>query len=506
MVAGLQLAGAQTDAFMSYFKTHKSYRQFSDGLPKFQGGAVELFLTDGAWVHTNCGDNGSPVDFGVDTEKNCNIGATGILIYLNGPDVYPPNPPDDDAIPDGDGIVDPQFWEVLSVITASRVEAGRSDKVALEAKPYSKFPLVKGQPLPGIVDNALTVYYSLLTDNVSEIYLDPYELASYTWYRTYTNLAQMNDEIIPGGQYQFRFPRVNYPDLIFGQSYGIRPAPEGYVTKPVKGGFRFLNVPAFSGGFAQYDARIVNLIQWDGLISNALIGTEQLYLSFRAAGIDGAAPAGPIVFPPGNTGSQIRLPQGIAQKSFELPPGLFAPDMKMIVELVFSRPEFIGAGNQQPARRVFQLPIQLVNSFKGFAATAFPAKTAAKLKTADADPDKDGIPNWMEWLNGSDPMKANTLKNLSGMGFVPPSAAKSGEPSGGFWQMTLDREIGLPANAVEIQISSDLKTWAALSNSDPDWTKDDNVELPYVRIISKNPELAGKRYFRVKYNKPAGVK
>jgi len=494
MVAGLQLADAQTSAFMSYFKTHKSYRQYSDGIPVFQGGAVELFLTDGAWVHTvGCALDPSPVDFGPSPDpENCNIGATGILIYLNGPDVNP-----------ADGVVDPQFWEVLSVITASRVEPGRADKIALQAKPYSDFPLSQGQPLPGILDGALTVYFSLLADNWSEIYLDPYELAAYQWVRTYNDLEQMDDEIIPGGQYQFRYPRVNAPNVIFGQSFGIRPAPEGYVKKPVKGGFRFINVAAFNGqGFAQYDSRVVNILQWEGIISTALTGSEQLYLSFRAAGNDGIDPAGPIVFPPGDTGSQIRLPQGVAQTSFDIPPGLFGNGKKLIAELVFSRPEFMGAGNQQPARRVFQLPIQFLASFSGFTASYFSASTPLASKAADADPDGDGIANWIEWLAGTDPTTANAPKNLSGLSFVPPSAVKSDEPSGGFWQMTLDREPGLPPNAVDVQISSDLKTWTTLSSTDPDWKKDDNADLPYIRIISKNPELAGKRYFRVKYNKP----
>lgn len=498
MVAGVQMSDAQA-TFISYFKTHKTYRQFSNGTPAYQSGRVELFLGDGAYAVTRgCLLNGETFQFpAISDPFNCNIGATGIVLNPRGPDT------------NNDGVPDPQFWEVLSVVTANFVEAGRPDKVQLQGKPVSDFPLRQGQTLPGIEDTALTIFYNLQTRTQSELYLDPYELAGYSWTRNYPTLKQMDAEIKVGERYEFRFPRVNFPDVVVGQAYGIIPAPEGYVTKPVKGGFRFLSVPKYDGNsFAEYDYRVVNFLKWEGLISNALIGTEQLYLSFKKATGDGAAPAGSIIFPPpgfdddGNTGIEryLRLPQGIAQTSYDIPPGIFAEGTKVIAELVFLRPEFMGAGNQQPARRVFELPMIFANTLTGFLAASFPTGTPAASRTKYADPDGDGIPNWIEWLSGTDPAKANAPKNLSTLSFVPPSSARSGEPTNGFWQMTLDRPMGLPDGAVDVQSSSDLKTWATISNTDPDWKKEDNKEVPYIRIISQNPELVGKRYFRVKYN------
>ncbi len=86
------------------------------------------------------------------------------------------------------------------------------------------------------------------------------------------------------------------------------------------------------------------------------------------------------------------------------------------------------------------------------------------------------------------------------MSFVPPSAVRSGEPTDGYWQMTLDRPKALKnPEAVRIEFSTDLKTWSEISPTDPNWTVIDEYLANKIRIISKSPELTEKRYFRVKY-------
>jgi hypothetical protein len=106
----------------------------------------------------------------------------------------------------------------------------------------------------------------------------------------------------------------------------------------------------------------------------------------------------------------------------------------------------------------------------------------------------------VEWLSGTNPNQANAPKTLSAMSFVPPSATKAGEPSSGFYQMSLERPKEVRGATVVIESSTDLKTWTVIPATDPQWQVIDDSSEPQIRVMSKTAQLTQKRYFRAKYN------
>lgn len=423
----------------------------------------------------------------------CNIGANAVVVDTFVTSRVPPRPlpPAVDPAVANPSIltyVDQSFYELTGLETATTVEPGRSDRVDLKARPVgSDFPT----DLDNIVDIPVTIFYDLqdLSGNVQQ-----YNIASYTWSRGYTTRKSMENEVLLGS-YEFQFPRRFQPKQNTILKFDVTPMVEGYKSSGVPGGFRFVNTGPFADGFAQYDYRVVNSFEWSGIVPSTVAGTDIGYLSFKSVS-DATAPAGATVFPP-VAGLRIRLTSPYLT-TYSLPPGFFGVNSQAVLELTIERQTGTGLG--AVSSRTFQLPIKFVNTFAGFAAVSFPESTPAVSKAAGADPDGDGISNWVEWLSGSNPNKANPPKTLSALSFVPASAAKSGEPSGGFWQMTMQRgEQNLETgNGLTVESSTDLKNWSELpKSSDPQWAWDDSG--PLIKVYSKSATLTDKRYFRVKY-------
>ncbi|WAC19462.1 hypothetical protein OVA24_19750 [Luteolibacter sp. SL250] len=501
----LTLAAALLPAdayFRAGFKIDKEYRQFGSEPPTFRSGEGFMYIVDGTFTQTGCALNDiSPNPFPIDTQLGCNIGSNAVRFI-------------------GSSLV-PQFFELVGVEAATVIEPGRHDLVSLYARPSYEFP-VNGL---NIASRTTVIFYNLqsTTGDVKEYRLAGTGLRGntfdpgYAFRRLYgpTDRSRMEREIT-NGIYQFRVPSLGRPERPLYLNFPVTPTVEGYVEGPIRGGFRFINVgPMNTTGFAQYDINLIAQFRWEGLTSGVSSG-DRLYIGFRR--LDTALDPdstlmvngrGEPVFdfpPPGADinlfpGTRIRLDSPV-QSFYNLPPGFFTPARSTtMLELTLERDP--GVGLSSVSTRRFQLPIRFVAGFPGAMAAAFPKDTPAALMDKNADPDGDGVSNWLEWLSGTDPYTANAPAALSQLAYVPASTRRSGQTIPGYWHMSIDRRANLPAGVtVTVESSTDLETWAPVSENDPHWIVEDINEEPRIRILSRTPELTDKRYFRVKYNDP----
>ncbi|RYD37151.1 MAG: hypothetical protein EOP87_04100 [Verrucomicrobiaceae bacterium] len=499
----LTLAAALLPAdafFRAGFKIDKEYRQGPSGAPVFRSGKGDLYVVDGILTVTGCANNGIPVPFGIDTTIGCNIGSNGVSF-------------------DGDGTPVPEYKEIVGVEAASTVEPGRHDLVSLYARPSFDFP----QDGLGVASISTVLFFDLLSANGD---IREYRLAGrglrgnqfvpgYRFIRNYGpgDRGRMEREIVPG-VYLFRFPMINRPTTPLYLNFPVRATVEGFVEKPIRGGFRFTGVGPFSpSGFAQYDVNLISEFRWEGLNQGGVSSGDRLYISFRPLSGLGNNPDAPLIvvtdangfetfpndFPP-VPNVRILLPSPV-QNFYNLPPGFFAVGDNTVLELTLERDPRVGLSAVSTRR--FQLPITFVAGFPGAMAAAFPKDTPAALMEKNADPDGDGVSNWLEWLSGSDPYTANAPASLSQLAFVPPTTRRSGQTTPGYWHMSIDRRAGLPAGvSVTVESSTDLESWAPVEENDPHWLIEDIRTEPRIRILSRTPELTDKRYFRVKYNDP----
>lgn len=478
--------------FRGSFRIDKTYRQFGQtAAPTFVVGSATLLLTDGTATQTGgCLYNGDDEPFGIDTRVGCNIGSNGVVLW----------PPD--------YISWATYHELVAIEPATTVEPGRHDLVRLNAKPPSDFP----SSLTGIDSSLVTIFYNLRSSGggIREYRLTGaglagnFALPGYQFTTTYNSRSQMEKEIVHG-YYQFQFPQINTLRPLY-LNFPVTNTVEGYVKNPVEQGFRFVNLPPMVDGFVRYSNEGIVEMKWEGMSPNLVSAADRLYVSLHRLDGSGdpAAPAGDVFFPP--AGGRVQLASPL-QNSYNLPAsyiyqvlGGTGSPVSFVLTVELERDP--GAGVSQVSSRKFELPISVAPPLSAYALairSAFPGVTDPSVLDKDADPDGDGIPNWLEWVSGSDPAKANAPKTLSAMAFVPPSAAKAGEPQSGYWQMMLDLpEESDPLLSVDVEFSEDLKNWSVIGSDDPKWEVD-RSEPNKLRVISKSDQLTGKRYFRVKY-------
>lgn len=467
-----QMASADFDAS---FQIWKEYRQNSTGVPVFRTGSANLRVIDGTFSTTSCALNPSDEPFGIDYTIACATGSNGLYIDTS-----------DSAL---------LYYELSGLEPATVMEPGYPDLVKISKRPLSDFP----SKISEVETESASMFYNLLTSSITET-----RFGRYSWTREYSSRSQMEDEILGGQVYTFTVPKLKTltetgaPKKTVALEFGVQRMVEGYVKSPIPGGFKFVNVNAFEDGFAEYDPRVISNFQWSGINQGTISSTDVTYVSFRELdATDPNAEGGAIQFPP--NGERMRLTSPI-DPEYSLPPGFTVFGEAVLFELTLER--FSGIGDGGPSRRIFQLPVKFVNTFAGAMAVSFPANASDAIKAPEADPDGDGISNWVEWLSGTNPNKANTPKTLSALTRVNASSTRSGEPSVARWEMSFDIPKGLSQAQLDNiypESSTDLKTWTRVGTAG-DWKEVIDVANSKIYVRNSAESLGDKRYFRMKMN------
>jgi hypothetical protein len=118
-----------------------------------------------------------------------------------------------------------------------------------------------------------------------------------------------------------------------------------------------------------------------------------------------------------------------------------------------------------------------------------PAELADALVSGDdADPDRDGLRNWQEFLHGSDPKDASSGGGLAW------------RAEGGFLVMTFTRRTGLADGfAVSARGSRDLLNWNAPDVQESVLTTVDGIQSVEARLPITGQ---GRGYLRAEYSRP----
>lgn len=482
------------------FSTSRTYRQnpqtvdFRPVTGTTPLGVFTVVMWDGSVTVTGCPLNESPTWFGPNPLIGCETGATG---YLVGGDL------------DQDGVRDDfSHWEVSGVVPSVIMEPSRPELAKLYAAPPSQLP----RPIGDFLDDTLIVYWDTQTEAIVE-----YKLAGYRYSRTYGSREEMDREIVPG-RYEFAFPQLNEPSRSFVIPVTYYAPPEGFkVQNNVRRGFRFteLNDKPLTwsaDGFVQLDPRLINKIEWEGNGAEYIFpALDSLYFSIPDLGnpLPGAPNRDELattLFPgfvtPGT--SRVLLPSPL-QNYFIIPPGFIpaptnaAPNGREgVMQVTLTRAVATSGVATDNSTRTFQLPCRFVNTYEGWAAVSFPAGTPTANRAREADPDRDGFSNYLEWRNNTNPMLATSFPRPPILTFVQGRAERSTESANsGYYQMAEPKTLGAwPPITYAYEFSQDLENWSVVTEDNPDWqVVETDTEI---RIQSRHETLSGQGYLRLK--------
>ena len=203
-------------------------------------------------------------------------------------------------------------------------------------------------------------------------------------------LKQMNEELV-NGRYIFSFPSKVSPTTIpVNMAVTIVPSLDAYNANPrMKGtGFRFTS-GAFSEGYYEMDPRVLNNITWTGNDATNIVPGDQIFFSILNQS------ESRIEFPPTVPQTPVILATPAVQ-AYTLPPGFFDVGDQNILDLRFQRSLGFTGASFDRSKREFRMDVKFVDSYLGWAQSAFPLGTSGDTSPA-ADFDRDGMTNIEEY-------------------------------------------------------------------------------------------------------------
>ena len=400
---------AQGQAVLT-FEDLKNFRVVGPEQSEFEGGSWNLGVIDGAVPVLGCFANGGV--FFQPPALGCAAGTTGLVTVGDF---------------DQDGIRDTGlFFSVMEPTPAINIEPFQTDLVEFASGPPSDLP----RPIGGFnwVDNSVIVFFDLVNDPRNGI---GFEVTQYQSTRPFgvLELERQRDEIVPG-VYRFNFPALGSDEdepasfiMVHGHREMVEafPGPGGRSVSSsgisVGNDFLLLNDDAWNDGVMEFDPRIVFEFQWEGFNPQTFLPTDRLFFAARDRVTDNIVfPPFPPVDPPNPESSQLIggiSPLGVVldiPTGYELGPNFFQPGDAFTVELEFRRNLMVG-NTIDTSVRFFRWDVDLVDTFEGFQALAFPILSDTDLIEPDADFDGDGFTNLEEFGLQTDPIDPASVPN-----------------------------------------------------------------------------------------------
>jgi len=258
----------------------------------------------------------------------------------------------------------------------------------------------------GFTDQSASIFFDITSPDVFQ-----YNISFYEFSRTYPagfgSLGQMNDDIVPGA-YVFGFPSLAQPGSQVSLPAGIGIMPKGFdpSDRRNRSAFRFTTGPYWDGAIVA-DPRTVRTISWRGNDSSTLSpGIDRQYVEVLtydgASGIPGTMP----VFPPTGTGVTTVTP---FESSYSIPPFLFEVGDFATFQVRYERNATANGVAFDNSVRIFSAFLRFVDSYTGFAVTAFPAGANRFQTQGKRDFDSDGVSNIKEFGCMTDPTSAASV-------------------------------------------------------------------------------------------------
>jgi len=456
------------------FADQKIYRQIDDREFVFEGGSLDLGLTDGSFVLSDClgfALDGSIFLSGsfprlIPPNLACPLGTTGFFARGDG---------------DDDGAVDFNFYRSISAVRrAVLVEPFQPRNISLIAAPPSDL----SRPLGGSnwEDQTTVIYFDQINFPVTG-----YEITDYSSQRVYgpgqSELKRQLKEIVPG-EYIQQFPRIDddfnpvYIRLAHLQMIEAWPG-RGRVPGPNE--FTLLNDGLWNDEALEVDPDIFFRFSYRGFDGITTVPSDSTFFSMERTVDTDDGPAGQIVFPPygANVPEIERFPELIRTPStfYELGPNFANIGDLWTANLSFQRNLQSTGISRDTSTRNFRWNVRFVDTFAGYARRTFPTVDDEELIADDFDYDDDGFTNLEEFALQTDPTDPASVPVIS-----PVIDGLTGQ-----CVLTIPKRGQVGARLrYQVQYTTDLVSWTTITSGDSQWAILQDDAAAY-EVVSRQP-------------------
>jgi hypothetical protein len=492
LALSLVMSGMAT-AQVLYFQTasDKTYRQLRNGIA-FGGGTFTADLFDGGGVYVG----GCQSSFYYPPCPRCLSCREGTNTFLSFGRV-------------GAAFADTPYFISTSIVPARVIAPRLPNLCFFRAGPASDLP----RPDAPFSDDSYGLYYNLHTVDVQE-----YVVSGYNFQRDYraSQRSKFEKEIVTG-VYYYTFPRLGDTRVKVPVANTIFPMPERYEKKGnVKSGVRFLPDTRYTkNGFIELSPNRPNTIRWEGFKPGVVVPTaDTLYFSVRyltnpknprsrRTTVDPVTGFSPVsIFPNFANGDDPKIAlRNPFVTEFTLPP-VIQGGVSGIIELELVRNLRTSGIALDTSKRVFQLPVIVVNRYTDYATERL-GEGVAKTGLLE-DFDGDGFNNMTEWIldsraenSGSIPVPPVPVANPAVIDPV------TGIIDPGYFGFTVIKKRGtVPAVRYTLQRSTNGGRTYSDVTSDANWLLTSNPTLLRLESLSGNqPPGTNAHIYRIKITK-----